>query len=119
MFSSNFESALSRFDAIDAVCGGETVETLREILSPLSLESNLRLVAAIAWVSVDLLTDEQFREAAGVAIAEALAAAAVYGAWDGGRGEIPDGIAAMRDCREAGKCLAEVAARLSSKQSDK
>lgn len=80
MSSDSYKTALRRLDTLDALGGFDSLETLHEILKPESLNPDLRLIATLAMVSADLLSDEQFREAARIAVGEAIMPVAAYAA---------------------------------------
>lgn len=107
MSSDSYKTALRRLDTLDALGGFDSLETLHEILKPESLNPDLRLIATLAMVSADLLSDEQFREAARIAVGEAIMPVAAYAAWDDGG----DVLAAMKACQSAARTLADLASK--------
>lgn len=110
MSSDSYKTALRRLDTLDALGGFDSLETLHEILKPESLNPDLRLIATLAMVSADLLSDEQFREAARIAVGEAIMPIAAYAAWDDG-GDDGDVLAAMKACQSAARTLTDLASK--------
>lgn len=119
MHSKIYETALRRLGALDSHGGFGSLDTLQMLLEPSFLDPELRLVAALAMASVDMLTDEQFSEATRIAAAEAMMPLAVYQAWDKGNGDTADGFEAMERCREEARRLAAIVTRASSTKSEK
>lgn len=107
MSSDSYKTALRRLDTLDALGGFHSLETLHEILKPESPNPDLRLIATLAMVSADLLSDEQFREAACIAVGEAIMPVAAYAAWDDGG----DALAAMKACQSAARAIADLASK--------
>ena len=114
MHSNNYETALRRLDALDALGGFDSVGTLYSILKPTIFDPDLRLIAALAMISVGMLADDQFTQASHIAVAEAIMPIALYEAWD----DDADGLEAIEECREMARCLAGLATKASSASSE-